>query len=480
MRVFHLIICQDNAYCTLTYVVITINDGQCDLLEYLYLADQVHKANIISENHTPRLRYICDLIFQSYLGIDYTLSSVFDPSKDTINIRYGQRSKEEDSFSIQSSDLLYENSIRRQNIKVNYVNDLPYPILEVMEDEHRTDKIVDCKVDILAMSFYLLTRYEEYHEGDRDKHGRFKSINSCASKYEFLQIPIVDMWIKRLAKMINKKYHTNWSLSGTFAVKPTIDIDLPYAYNYKGWKKYAGMAKDIVKWNYKNQQARLNNWITGEDPFDTYDWIQTTCKTHDVQPIFFILNNYKKPYDENHLAYSHELSNVILQLEKWATIGIHPSIASNSEKVKIKKEIQWLEQQLQSNVSHSRQHFLRLDMPKTYSALTALNIRDDHSMMYPDAMGYRASTSRPYRWYDLSIEHSEDLTIHPSMTMDVTMRYYNNYAPDEAISVCQSLKESTAAVNGIFSFIWHNSSLSEAYGWQPWKKVFLSLIEDYK
>jgi len=80
----------------------------------------------------------------------------------------------------------------------------------------------------------------------------------------------------------------------------------------------------------------------------------------------------------------------------------------------------------------------------------------------------------------LSIEHSDDLTIHPSMTMDVTMRYYNNYAPDEAISVCQSLKENTAAVNGIFSFIWHNSSLSEAYGWQPWKKVFLSLIEDYK
>ena len=294
------------------------------------------------------------------------------------------------------------------------------------------------EVDIFAMGFYLISRYEEYLDTPKDQHGRYPSKESIACQHDFIHLPIVDMWIDRFTQMINKRYDADWSLRGSFYIQPTIDIDLPYAYNYKNWKKYAGIAKDIVKWNGANQKARINNWTTGVDPFDTYDWIRKACAKCEKRPIIFLLNNYKKPYDENHIANTVHYANIIKKLEPWADIGVHPSMESNANPEKLRDEFSWLQEQCTSKIVKSRQHFLQLKLPVTYQRLISIGITDDYSMMYPDQPGYRASTSRAYQWYDLSKEESTTLIIHPCMTMDVTMRYYKNYKPEEAITVGQS------------------------------------------
>lgn len=440
----------------------------------------MHNAHIISDIQTPRLSYICDVIFTSYLGVAYDISTEADTANDIINIRYGKREKAEDSFSIKSSKLLTESIIRDHNIQVTTLEGLTNLQFEGAEKSQLEDGTTDLDTDLFAMVFYLLSRYEEYLDGPKDEHGRYPSRESLASKHDFLHLPLVDMWIDRFTQMINKRFDVEWALIGEFNIQPTIDIDLPYAYKYKGWKKYAGIAKDIIKWNRLNQKARINNWITGADPFDTYNWIKEACAKCKMRPIIFLLNNYKKPYDENHIAYADHFTNIIKQLEKWADLGIHPSMESNTNQKKLKEEFAWLQEQSSSIFTKSRQHFLQLSIPTTYQHLIALGISDDYSMIYPDQPGYRASTSRAYQWYDLSKEESTSLTIHPIMTMDVTMRYYMDHNPEEAIASCQLLIKQSQAVKGTFSFIWHNSTLSDAYGWRPWKKVFLSLIEDYK
>lgn len=397
-----------------------------------------------------------------------------------INIRYGTRDETERSFSMRSSNLLFESGITDQKVEIGEDENLTFLMFEDPKQASLESGIMDLDVDILAMAFYLLSRYEEYLEVPKDKYGRYPSKESLASKYGFLNLPLIDMWIDRFTQMINKRFNTSWSLCGTFKIQPTIDIDLPYAYRYKGWKKYAGIAKDIIKWDSENQKARLDNWTRGSDPFDTYDWMKEACAKCSSRPIIFLLNNYKKPHDENHISSTDHYSNIIKNLELWADIGIHPSMESNAAKGKLKTEYEWLQDQCNTEIKKSRQHFLQLELPQTYQRLISIGITDEYSMMYPDCTGYRASTSRAYKWYNLSEEKSTNLAIHPSMTMDVTMRYYMDHSPEEAIAVCQSLIKQSKAVKGTFSFIWHNSSLSEAYGWGPWKKVFLSLIEDSK
>jgi hypothetical protein len=82
-------------------------------------------------------------------------------------------------------------------------------------------------------------------------------------------------------------------------------------------------------------------------------------------------------------------------------------------------------------------------------------------MMYPDQLGFRASTSHPFYWYDLKNERTTSLLIHSPCIMDVTLKDYCKLSPDEAKETIENLRSTISQVNGRFEFIWHNSSFSE-------------------
>jgi len=56
----------------------------------------------------------------------------------------------------------------------------------------------DFSFDIFAASFYLLSRYEEYLPHQKDQFGRYAHTNSLAFREEFLQLPLVNIWIEEL------------------------------------------------------------------------------------------------------------------------------------------------------------------------------------------------------------------------------------------------------------------------------------------
>ena len=92
-------------------------------------------------------------------------------------------------------------------------------------------------------------------------------------------------------------------------------------------------------------------------------------------------------------------------------------------------------------------------------------------MLYADRVGFRAGTARPFTWYNLSTESITSLKVIPYTAMDVTMRYYMDLAPTEAITAVKELQGEAKHVQGYFGFLWHNSSMSEAFGWEPWLPV---------
>jgi len=67
--------------------------------------------------------------------------------------------------------------------------------------------------------------------------------------------------------------------------------------------------------------------------------------------------------------------------------------------------------------------------------------------------------------------------IHPCQVMDVTLRYYLRYSPEEAIHEIDRIAARCAEVNGTFSFIWHNSNLSDMYEWRPWTEVYEHMLD---
>jgi hypothetical protein len=115
-------------------------------------------------------------------------------------------------------------------------------------------------------------------------------------------------------------------------------------------------------------------------------------------------------------------------------------------------------------------------MPFTYHSLIQQGVKDDYTMAYASHVGFRASTCKPFNWFDLSENKPTDLIIHSSCAMDVTLKNYLKLQVPEAIENLRKLKSAVKNVDGNFIIIWHNTSLIEDAEWQGWREVYEDAI----
>jgi hypothetical protein len=92
--------------------------------------------------------------------------------------------------------------------------------------------------------------------------------------------------------------------------------------------------------------------------------------------------------------------------------------------------------------------------------------------------GFRAGTCLPFKFYNLSLEKEMPLEIHPFIVMDITLKQYLGFDPETASEEIIRLIKTTRAVNGTFTSLWHNESLSEKGSWKGWRKVFEKMTEN--
>src|SRR5690606_25449887 len=115
-------------------------------------------------------------------------------------------------------------------------------------------------------------------------------------------------------------------------------------------------------------------------------------------------------------------------------------------------------------------------LPETYRALIAAGIKADYTLAFADVAGFRASTCTPFFWYDLTLEKSTDLVLHPTAVMDQTLRRYMNLTPEEGLAIITQLIKNVKAVNGTFISLWHNESINDFGGWKGWKTVYEKML----
>ena len=118
-------------------------------------------------------------------------------------------------------------------------------------------------------------------------------------------------------------------------------------------------------------------------------------------------------------------------------------------------------------------------MPHTHRLLAGLGITHEYSMGYSNAIGFRASTCTPFRFYDLMDEKELPLTIVPFQVMDralLTMGCNAQTAAQRTLELAQRVKR----VGGTFSTLWHNESLSGINEWKGWENVLGEIVNRVK
>lgn len=427
---------------------------------------------VYCEKPSPRLTYVCKLLFGQLMGADYQFFSDAEAFHQF------------DGFKINYSETDLAANLHwspHSILSEGYCDEI---IPEVAEwDGIPTlfpNKDPNWPFDLFAATFFLVTRYEEYGTYQADKHGRFPAEESIAHKHKFLERPLINEWVVKLQEQIKEAFPRVELPQKHFEAEATFDIDVAWAYLNKGFfRTTAALALDVVLLKIKRFSERLSVLLgSRKDPYDTYQYIEEQCVGHGI-PLryFFLLGDYSS-YDRNSSHLLPAMRNLIAQLAAKRPVGIHPSYGSHASEKQLRTEISRLGEILDKSVDHSRQHYLKMTLPETYRRLVACGIRHDHTMGYAQQVGFRASVCSPFTFYDVQNDEELPLTIYPFAYMDGTLNQYMGLSPDEAVVVVKELIDRVYRVSGLFICLWHNSSLSDRGDWKGWRSVFESTLKD--
>ena len=435
---------------------------------------------------SSRLQYTISFI-ESIIGqqIVITTDKEHFALENSIKINYSAERIAMNEYHIIPHTLLFSTNVIPTDIAVSECRN--NPCFFTHQDNHG--------FDVFAAIFYLISRYEEYLPHQKDVYGRYAHTNSLAYQHNFLDKPLVNVWIKDLVKQLSTvnrlpstesvaeltTYNLQLTTSSTvFSFLPTYDIDIAYAYNHQSiFKNIGGFFKDLLKADIDKVVERASVYSgTKQDPFDTYQWLDTLHKTHQLSPIyFFLLAKQKGIYDKNIPPSVHAMQHLVQQHAATYSVGIHPSWQSGDNELLVKEEIESIKKITNKPCTTSRQHYIRLTLPDTYRILIQNGITQDHSMGYGSINGFRASVASPFYWYDLEKEEVTTLKLYPYCYMDANSFFEQHLSAEESGEELQYYHDTVKAVGGQLIIIFHNHFLTEQPQWEPWRDMYRRFLE---
>jgi len=411
---------------------------------------------IHTETDSPRLRYTLDVVLGRLLGLQWRIIASDEKNESAVDAAINYSSLPVTGrLNLFPSGLIAEKEVRHLQPEVFLWDGIPVFF--------RVPDGADLPFDPFSMVFFLITRYEEYLPHLQDKHGRFAVENSLAYRHDFLKFPVVHSIAARLGEMLKGKFPFLKIKMPAYSFTPTVDVDIAFAHLGKSWvRAVGGFAKLLVTGRFGQLKQRLAV-IAGkrDDPYDNFRMQVESFQKFGLEPIYFILIGDYGPYDKNISYRNKRFRSLIRCLSENAEVGIHPSYRSFDEPVRLEEEINRLRDITGKAILHNRRHFLRMKFPDSLNQLISCGITHDHSMGFASENGFRAGISVPYPFYDLNLDQTKDLLIHPFAFMDTAMQDYLKIKPQEYLIFVKSLQESVMKYGGNLSGIWHNYAMAD-------------------
>ena len=431
------------------------------------------KILVLVPKVTGRVMYIFDLVLRQLLGLELDMTTDAEQFKacEGPKLHYGTQRLGEEPF-VKAVDLLFERHIHEQSFRTTEFEGtrVPYTV-------YGQGNLMP--FDVFAASFFLVARYEEYLSQVRDQYGRFRAESTWMFENGMMQKPLVNIWAKSLGDKLKAAYPDLTVRQPKFRFVPTYDIDAAWAYKHKGlYRTLGGFLKDLFAGDRERIKER-HQVLRGkkDDPFDSFEFQFALQKEFNLKPVYFILCGDYDTNDKNISIRKPAFQSLIKRLGDYADVGIHPSFSSYLDIDKLRKEIDSLSEVLHRPLTKSRQHFLRMNLPRSYQKLIELDICDDYTMGFASQAGFRAGIADSFLFYDLENDMVTNLCVHPFALMDGTMRDYLNLDVDASYAVAKQLVDEVKAVGGTFIYLTHNETLGGSQRWQGWPEMYCQLLK---
>ena len=427
---------------------------------------------VYSNKVTNRLEYVCGLLLGGLLGVEWQLTN--DTKRflkhEGPRINYSATKLKTEAVHITPHGFLQERGVHFFQPELIWKDGLPL----LFPSATNTDP----GFDVFSAAFYLVSRYEEHLPHKKDRFGRFEASESFAFKHNFLQKPVVNHYALVLKNHLSK-LHPGYSFAlPVFSFVPTYDIDVAYAYKGRGlFRTLLGSLRSLMQFNFKSLAERYRV-LTGriKDPWDTYDYQLALYKETGIKAFYFFLCGDFGHYDKNIAFYSTALFSLVKRVGDYAHVGLHPSFASNDDHNLLGIEASRLSKLINQDIRFSRQHYLKLQIPRTYHNLLKENFSHDFSMGYASQPGFRASICSPFNFYDLDSESITPLIILPTAVMDSTLASYLKLSPKKSFGIISTLIDEVSTTGGTFVSLWHNDTLCDCRQWKGWRGLYTKMF----
>lgn len=417
---------------------------------------------------TPRVTYVFKHICTRVLGISVKFTSKVEEliAHDGPKLSYTHK-RLGNELHLRSTDLLFEPGVLAMDVTVQDWDGVSC-IFQIK------DATAAIPFDIFAATFYMLSRYEEYLPHVKDELGRFPSSESLAVIHKFLTFPVVDIWIMRFGNVLAENFP---SITLKKRVADTeMMVTVPQAFKYKkiGFlRTIGGFLRDTSQLRLRENLQRTQVLLgLRKDPYDSFGWLINVQKQVEKPfKIFFQIGDYGQS-SKNIKHSKRSFQNVLKMVGDYCNVGLLVSPNASKDASSLRKERERLEEIVHRPLKGIHISRFRLNLPHIYRDALDQEIQEDYTMGYPDAIGFRASTSHSFLYYDLDYEIQTPLMIHPVCMQSDSLINYQNHTID-FVSL-KDMQRAVQQVGGVLRISFRSISFEGVYN----KKLFRRVLFD--
>ncbi|WP_042705936.1 polysaccharide deacetylase family protein [Methanomicrobium mobile] len=294
----------------------------------------------------------------------------------------------------------------------------------------------------------IATSKEEYHFKYPDNFGRFPHYESSNR----------DVFVPKVSAMLTKEEENIpiYPSGKSFAVCLTHDIDVLFvSLRANGLTCMRSACNLKILETLKNIRSLADK----KRPYFNLTDILDIEEKFDAKSSFYFLalapNEMSYNYDLN------EISELLFEIdERGCEVGLHGGHNAWNTYDNLISEKERLENVLGKKVAGYRNHCLKFKVPDTWEILAKAGFKYDTTFGYADCVGFRSGMCFPYYPYNLNTKNYVNILEIPLIVMDVTL--FNSYmrlTPKCALKLIKELIDTVADLHGVFTLLWHNSSI---------------------
>lgn len=434
---------------------------------------------VIPNNNIEERKYIVDTFFHDLLGVCYQVSV----GEELIDYHICFANKKivfKDHFWNKNLvPLSYINISNFPNVfyaKNQFTVEEDIPILYGDDELIISNNEIVCGIDIFASAFFMISRWEEFVNTERDKHQRFPASASIAFKENFLIRPIVNEYLEMLWNMIEFLGYDGSRKTKSYELFLTHDIDVLISNN-----PFRTLLADIIKRkDLKLALKKLPSLL--KDPVNTFSFLMDVSEKIGVKSHFYFMSVHPDTSINIPTNYLNTYRFRILIKEiikRGHVIGFHPGYFTFDNKEQWIKEKIALENSIGFKVYEGRQHFLKLDIINTLKIWDEYGMIMDSSLAFADREGYRCGTGDSFHIFDFLKRKKLELIESPLVLMDATLNLYRKLSPEQGKIVIEYFIKMGKKYNMKTVFLFHNSSFDKI-NWKGWMKIYKDVLLENK